>query len=477
MPSCFSIQQLISVISWTYLYTGDTLKNHVDSGKTINLKSTSRISKNQTEHLVNENISQDNDYEDSQTDKLVTALEVEDFISEEVEAEPETIEVDQFYPDEVVGNIPPFPHLFRHPIKAAFWMMRMSFGIFCLVVFLALIAAIPLVNFIALGYLLDVEGRVARTGKIRLAFPLLDIAPRMGTIVIGVTLWLIPLFLLAGAAADARLIEPGGPSDQTFHALTLLASILISIHLCLALARGGTFSCFIRPLKNGIWLFKQIRSGDYFERAALNVSSFVASLKLGENFSLGLRGFLGAFIWLVIPSLMLAATSSPDSNKGFSVLVTLLGGVSLVVILGWLPLLQAHFVAENRFSAMFELRTVRNKFKRTPIAWMLAIIVIFVLSLPLYLFKVAALPRDAVWGITLIFVATIYPTKLLLGWVYYRASSRTKNAWFGWRWLSRTIILPLLAVYVFIVFFTQFIGVHGSGVLLEHHLFLLPVPF
>ncbi len=70
----------------------------------------------------------------------------------------------------------------------------MSFGITCLVIFLALIAAVPIVNFIALGYLLDVEGRVARTGKIRLAFPLLDIAPRMGTIVIGVGLWLIPLF-------------------------------------------------------------------------------------------------------------------------------------------------------------------------------------------------------------------------------------------------------------------------------------------
>jgi len=426
---------------------------------------------------VNENTMPENDSNGAHTGSSETACEVRDFVSDEVDSESVTSEIAQFYPDEVVGNIPPFPHLLRHPIKAAFWMGRMLFGIACLVFFLALIAAVPIVNFIALGYLLDVEGRVARTGKIRLAFPLLDIAPRLGTIVIGVALWLIPLFLLAGAAADARLIEPGGQSDQTLHLLTLLASIAISIHLCLSLARGGTFFCFVRPFKNAIWLFKQIRSGGYFERAALNVSSFFDSLKLGRNFSLGLRGFLGAFLWLVIPSLMFAAASSPGGGQGGPVAVTLLGGFTLVIVLGWLPLLQAHFAAENRFSAMFELRTIRRKFKRAPLAWMLSLILVYVLSLPLYLFKVAALPRDAVWGITLIFVATIYPTKLLLGWVYYRASTRTKNAWFGWRWLSRTIIFPLLAVYVFILFFTQFIGIHGSGVLLEHHLFLLPIPF
>lgn len=453
------------------------MKIQADSEKAINLRSTVRLSDDQTEHVMDQNMTQDNQEQGAHAEGQVTSSEVKEFLSETVESEPATSEIEQFYPDEFVGNIPPFPHLFRHPIHAAGWLIRMAFGIVCLVFFLALIAVVPLVNFIALGYLLDVEGRVARTGKIRLAFPLLDIAPRMGSIVIGVALWLIPLFFMAGAAADARLIEPGGNTDQTLHFLTVLVSIAISVHLCLALSRGGTFSCFFRPIKNAIWLFKQIRSGGYFERAALNVSSFIASLKLGTHFSLGLRGFLAAFIWLVIPSVMLAATSSLDTGKGFSVLITLIGGASLVLVLGWLPLLQAHFAAENRFSAMFELSAIRRKFKRTPISWILSLVVVYVLSLPLYLFKVAALPRDTVWGITLIFVATIYPTKILLGWVYYRASSQTKNAWFGWRWLSRTLIIPLLGVYVFIMFFTQFIGVHGAGVLLEHHLFLLPVPF
>ena len=426
---------------------------------------------------MNEHTIQQTDSTDPSVESPGTACEITEFPEEPVGTLGSTTEIEQFYPDEVVGNIPPFPHLLRHPLKAAFWVIRMVFGIACLVLFLAIIAAVPIVNFIALGYLLDVEGRVARTGKIRLAFPLLDIAPRLGTIVIGVALWLIPLFLLAGAAADAHLIDPGGSSDRNLHLISRLAAIAIAVHLCLALARGGTFWCFVRPLKNAIWLYRQIRAGGYLDRAAGHVSDFFASLKLGKNFSLGLRGFLGALIWLIIPSTMFAAASSPEGGQGGAVAVTLLGGLILVIVLGWLPLLQAHFAAENRFRAMFELKTVRRKFKRSPLLWMLSLVIVYLLSLPLYLFKVAALPRDAIWGITLIFVATIYPTKILLGWVYHRASAKTKNAWFGWRWLSRTLILPLLAVYVFILFFTQFIGVHGNRVLMEHHLFLLPVPF
>ena len=82
-------------------------------------------------------------------------------------------------------RLPPCPHILRNPFRFAGWLIRAVFGIASLTLLLAVIAAIPIVNFLTLGYLLEVEARVARTGKLRDAFLLLDVAPRIGSIVLG----------------------------------------------------------------------------------------------------------------------------------------------------------------------------------------------------------------------------------------------------------------------------------------------------
>jgi hypothetical protein len=81
------------------------------------------------------------------------------------------------------------------------------------------------------------------------------------------------------------------------------------------------------------------------------------------------------------------------------------------------------------------------------------------------------------WFVTLVFILSIYPARLVTGWAYGRALRRQTRAGFVTRWFARLVMGPLLAVYVFLLFFTQFIGQHGKGVLLEHHALLLPVPF
>ena len=86
------------------------------------------------------------------------------------------------------------PHPIWHPLRFGGWALSMGFGIVTMVFALAIVASIPIVNFIALGYLLDVEGRVARSGKFREAFPLLPLAPRIGSLVIGIWLCLLPLY-------------------------------------------------------------------------------------------------------------------------------------------------------------------------------------------------------------------------------------------------------------------------------------------
>ena len=401
-------------------------------------------------------------------DFVDAAAEITDFVDD-------ASEITDFLPQDTVGRIPSIPNPFRHPLQAMGWLIRFSFGIVSLVFLLAVIAAIPIVNFLALGYLLEVEGRMARTGKLRFAFPLLDLAPKIGSIVVGVWLWVFLIRLLASQAAAARLIDPGSASDLAMQWLTLVTSILVIVHICLALARGGSLGCFFRPIKNVRWLLARLREGNYWEHAEHHVTEFIAGLRLNHHFSLGFRGFAGAFAWLLIPTVLYAALQ--DTSKPGQVVLTLLGGTMLLLVFAWIPFLQARFAAENSLRATFELRAVRELFTRAPIAWLLGVIFIYVLSLPLYLFKIALPPQDAMWGVTLVFIVSIYPAKVLSGWVYHRAAMKQKRAWFGWRWMSRTVMLPLLGLYVFLIFFTQAIGEHGRRVLFEHHSFLLPVPF
>jgi len=372
------------------------------------------------------------------------------------------------------GRLAELPSPLRHPISATVWTVRAVFGIVSLIVLLALLAAIPLINFVVLGYLLEAEGRLARTGKLRGAVPLLSIAPRLGAIALGVWLWVLPLRLLTNAAADARLIDPAGRAVGRLDFLVRFFSVAIAAHICFALARGGSFGAFFRPIKNVRWTIQQFRSGGYFERASAEIASFVRGLRLKHHFSLGLRGFLGAFAWLFIPTALFAAA---NKTEGLPIFVTVLGGILLIPILAWVPFLQARFATENRLQAMFELRPIRELFCRAPFAWLLAIIGVYLLSFPLYLLKVVLLPQDAMWFVTLVFIVSIYPARLLAGWAYGRAIRKEHRAWFGIRWAARTLMIPLLALYIFLLFFTQFVGTHGKGVLFEHHAFLLPSPF
>jgi hypothetical protein len=212
--------------------------------------------------------------------------------------------------------------------------------------------------------------------------------------------------------------------------------------------------------------------------ASYQVRAFVQRLRIPHHFWLGLRGFGVAFAWLVIPTAFYAAVQRPE---GARVLLTLMGGVLLTLALSWAPFLQARFTVEDRFRAGLQLREVRVLNKFAPCSWMLATILLYALSLPLYLFKIALLPADAMWLVTPVFVLSIYPTRIMTGWAYGRAVRRRaagkKMAHWSLRWLCCLLTMALLGAYVFILYFTQFIGEEGKRVLFQHHALLLPSPF
>lgn len=366
------------------------------------------------------------------------------------------------------------PHPLWHPIRFTGWAIAMSFGIVTLVLALAVMAAIPIVNFIALGYLLDIEGEVARSGKFRKAFPLLPFAPRIGSIVIGIWLFLLPLRFLAWTAADARLISPGSTADRAWHIFLAVAAVLTGIHLSLAVARGGRLSTFFRPLKNLRWFRKQWRDSGYWDRAETAVRDFIARLRAPHYFWLGVKGWVGAFLWLVIPTAIFAAANKPT---GGAAIVSAIGGMMLSIVFAWIPFLQARYAAEGRFGAFFELRAIRELYRRAPLTWVISAILTYALSLPLFFATIVLPPQDAMWMVTPIFILSIYPTRIMTGWAYYQAVKREQRAWFSVRLISGLVLMPTLMLYTWILFFTQFIGSSGKLVLFQHHALLLPRPF
>jgi hypothetical protein len=156
------------------------------------------------------------------------------------------------------------------------------------------------------------------------------------------------------------------------------------------------------------------------------------------------------------------------------------GGLLLVLTLSWAPFLQARVATDGRIGPGFRLRETREIYSHAPLACSLATIVLYLLALPLYLFKAYLLPQDAMWFVTLVFIISIYPTRVLTGWAWYWAMRRKqegRKAHYLWRWSCSAGVLVLLGIYVFILYFTQFLGEQGKLVLYQHHALLLPVPF
>lgn len=348
--------------------------------------------------------------------------------------------------------------------SAAEWL----FGLASLLVALAVLAPLPILQFLSLGYFLEASGRIARTGRFSSGFVGVRKAARVGSLVFGAWLMLLPLRFVSSMAARARLIELGSPADRNWSMALWILTVLIVAHILGACWRGGKLRHFLwpRPIK----LVKQIFAPGAYATARDHVWDFVVGLHLPHLFWLGLRGFVGGFIWLVVPISLLAAT------RGAPVL-GLFGGLLLAIVLMYVPFLQTRLAAENRFGAMFELRQLRQIFRRGPIAFWIALLLTLALALPLYVLKIEVFPQDAAWLPALVFAVFTLPARLACGWAYGYAQHRERNRNWFLRQGVRLAMLPVAGAYVFLVFFTQYVSTHGVWSLYAQHAFLLPVPF
>jgi hypothetical protein len=425
--------------------------------------------------------------------------------------------------------LPALPGL-RDTLRPFYWMytaFEWAFGIPCLIVALAVLSVIPVVQFVTLGYLLEVSGRIARTARWRDRLPrgltgfglylgqlLLRLgscfigvrqAARLGYFVLGAWLLLLPLRFVSSYALSAQLIDPDGPTARAWRigliVLTMLTAALIlpalflMLLFCRALAAWWHGEPFV--------LLGRLRHG--YSEARDAVWEFVVSLRLPYYLWLGFRGLFGTLAWLVVPITLivlgrLIGQQGTQQAGGVGFLVGFAGAVMLMFVVVQLPFLQVRFAAENRFLALFEWDRVVRQFCRAPLAFAIACIAVLVFALPLYLLKIEVGPREAteVPGQAflyqarlllldetlftrfpeLVFIVFILPARVLSGWAYAR-SVRCRFRWWNYGLIpvAFATTLPVVAFYVLAVFLSQYTSWKGLASLYEQHAFLLPVPF
>ncbi|MEL7335585.1 MAG: DUF4013 domain-containing protein, partial [Planctomycetota bacterium] len=354
--------------------------------------------------------------------------------------------------------------------------LRMLFRTMSLVAVLAMLTAVPLLQIIAFGYLLDVAGRLTRREKWSEVFPWGRQIGRLG--LAGVTLYLAaqPTRLLSHWSAVADLVSPGSRTSAWLSVASIIATIAMMIYLAWAWIRGGRVRHYLLP--EPIRFVKEFWRPSTWSRASDELWHFAVSFELPRLFWLGLRGVLGTLVWLSPAVIIIAATRNGDT--GVANVVAVLGFIGLGISLMYLPMLQAQFAADNKLRSMFAFRKIRRLYRRAPLAWTTAMLLTLgLLPILLYLLKIEAPPEELVWLLCLFFIAFALPARIACGLALGRANNRPDptSIWAMFcRWLGRFGVPVIVGFYLLVVWGSQYTSWDGVDTWIQQHAVLVPVP-
>ncbi|WP_442508944.1 DUF4013 domain-containing protein [Novipirellula sp. SH528] len=357
------------------------------------------------------------------------------------------------------------------------WSITSTFSLISLIVLLAVLTAIPLVQLIAFGYLLDVAGRLANGAKFSDSLPNLRRAGKVGLAASAIFLASLPTQLLIHWESVAQLIDPGSAQAASMRVMAIVLCFVAIGYLLWAWVRGGSLRHYLWPEPKRF--IREAWRPRTYDRAVNRLWDFTVAFELPRLFWLGLRGFVGTLIWLAPAMLLIAANRNgkPGAAGVIGGFCILLLGISLL----YLPMLQAHFASVNRLRGLFAVRTIRRDFRRAPWAWLLAMVIGLVLMpIPLYLLKIEATPREVVWLPCLVFVAFILPARIAEGLALRRARSKPEpnGVWAAVsRWSVRLLMLPVVGTYLVFLQLSQYTSWDGLLTWIQQHAILLPVPF
>lgn len=346
------------------------------------------------------------------------------------------------------------------------------FGFVAMIMGLAILATIPVLQFISLGYLLEVSARIARSGRLRDAFPGLSRAARVGRMGFAGAALFVPWIILRHLRNSAYLLG-SEESARGYSLAMLLYGLFAGSYWYWASYRGARLMHFLWPAP--LTFIRHLGDGPAIVSACRQVLNAFREIPWGMYFLQGLRGFVIGLLWLAIPTgfLVLAACMHPE--PGF--LVAIIGILFLAYVAGYLPFLQLRAVDSRSWRDGMDRRRVRDDFRRAPIAFTLAILLTLAAAVPLYLLKAESIPRESYWITSAIFIFTALPARVLQGWALSRSTNRGCEAHPLVVWGMRLLLIPVTILYALVVFLTQYTSWHGVWSLYEQHAFLLPIPF
>jgi hypothetical protein len=346
-------------------------------------------------------------------------------------------------------------------------------GVATVFIVLAVVAIIPVLNFAALGYLLAVQGGLARGQRLVDALPGLRFAPGFARAVVLSWLWLVPLRVLSGFAEDAVWIAPQARAAAVLEVLRVGGAVFVGLHLASALLRGGTFGAFVRPWKSLAWLVRFAVGKEGPAPVAQAVSAALAEIRPLALALNGAKAGVVALVWLALPVGLMWLSRVGPARPG----VGLLGALLLVPVLALLPFSQARFAATGYLSALFDWRAARAVWRRAPLSALLSHLLLAALTTPLYLLTVVIAPRDALWPAALVFIAALFPARAAVALALRRSDRQRSDAPRWLRFGVAPLALVLMLAWAGLLLLTPAIDHRGAMGLWSPPAFVLPAPF
>lgn len=350
-------------------------------------------------------------------------------------------------------------------------------------ILLAVAAAVPVLQFASLGYLLFTAARIADGKPWSSCLPGTRTAGRITTCAALSALCWMPVWLVTDLSYSAQLLQPGSASALAWRIGAFAISAAWLVHIAWAAARGGRWWHFVWPAP--IRFLTSAWRPSTWRRLSDAMVATLAALQLPRLWWLGFRAAAGALLWTCVPVSMMIIGQRAEGGGGI-VLVGLLGAITMTLIMLYVPFLQIQLARQDKFSAMFDVRQVRRRFLWAPLAHAASLSLLCLLCLPLYLLRIEATPAELQWAPCLVFVLFMLPAKWLLGaGIAYAERRRQQASHSGsptairsWllRWPARVLALASVLIYVGGLYVAQLVAGQGVWVMYFQHALLVPAP-